>query len=502
MNPNTFTKDDGYGIPIPIANKDLFDTRGLVAGSWKTPSNGKSFPVYEPSSGKVLRQCSDFGHQDFVDAIDVADKGYRRFWSSTTANERGNLLRAWYEEILENADDLAVVLSLENGKTLAEAQGEVKMAASYVSWFAEEATRAYGETIPSSFHDTTVLTFKEPVGVCGIITPWNFPAAMITRKIAPAFAAGCSVVIKPPSETPFSAISLAKLAVKAGIPESIIHVVPTKDRQASLELATNPKVKKLSFTGSTGVGKMLTKLAAGTMKRVSMELGGNAPLIVFEDANLDCAVQGALIAKFRCAGQTCVCANRIYVQSSVVETFTAKLVERVGKLSLGKGIEQGTTLGPLVNAAAVNKIAHQVKDAVSKGAVLRAGGKPPGTDGFFFEPTVITGATKEMEVATDETFGPLAAIFSFETEEEVIALANDTEFGLAGYFFSKDIGRVMRVARQLECGMVGVNTGIMTACESPFGGIKESGVGIEGSKYGLAEYQSVKGVTIGNLNDY
>ncbi|KAF4954357.1 hypothetical protein FSARC_12154 [Fusarium sarcochroum] len=457
MSSATSTDNKGE-IPINITNKDLFDTRGLVAGSWKTPSDRKSFPVYEPSSGKVLRQCFDFGHQDFDDAIDVADQGYRKFWSSTTAKERGALLRRWYELILENTDDLAVILSLENGKNLAEAQGEVKMAASYVSWFAEEATRSYGETIPSSSHDTTVLTFREPVGVCGIITPWNFPAAMITRKIAPAFAAGCSVVIKPPSETPFSAISLAKLAVEAGIPESIIHVVPTKDRQASLELATNPKVKKLSFTGSTGVGKMLTKLASGTMKKVSMELGGNAPLIVFEDANLDLAVEGALAAKFRCAGQTCVCANRIYVQSSILESFSSKLVERVSKLSLGNGLDQDTTLGPLVNAAAVQR---------------------------------------EMEVARDETFGPLAAIFSFDTEEEVIALANDTEFGLAGYFFCRDIGRVMRVARQLECGMVGVNTGLMTACESPFGGIKESGVGIEGSKYGLAEYQNVKGIDYG-----
>ncbi|KAJ4245467.1 hypothetical protein NW762_013976 [Fusarium torreyae] len=498
----SITSADNKGeIPINISNKSLFETRGLVAGSWKIPSDEKSFPVYEPSSGKVLRQCSDFGHQDFVDAIDVADQGYQKFWSSTTAKERGALLRKWYELILDNADDLAIILSLENGKTLAEAQGEVKMAASYVSWFAEEATRSYGETIPSSFHDTAVLTLKEPVGVCGIITPWNFPAAMITRKIAPAFAAGCSVVIKPPSETPFSAISLAKLASKAGIPESIIHVVPTKDRQASLELATNPKVKKLSFTGSTGVGKMLTKLAAGTMKKVSMELGGNAPLIVFEDANLELAVEGALAAKFRCAGQTCVCANRIYVQSSILESFSSKLVERVSKLSLGKGLDQNTTLGPLVNAAAVEKVSHQVKDAISKGATLQIGGKAPNREGFFFEPTVMTTVTRDMEVATDETFGPLAAIFSFDTEEEVVSLANDTEFGLAGYFFSRDIGRVMRVARQLECGMVGVNTGLMTACESPFGGIKESGIGIEGSKYGLAEYQNVKGVTIGNLND-
>ncbi|CAG8919028.1 unnamed protein product [Penicillium salamii] len=497
MNPNTLADDDQLMIPIPIADNHLFDTRGLVAGSWK--SAGKSFPVYEPSSGKMLRECSSFEHQDFVDAIDMADQGYRDFWSSTTAQDRGILLKSWCNLILDNANDLAIILSLENGKTLTEAQSEVRLAASYVSWFAEEATRAYGETIPSSFQNTAVFTFKEPVGVCGIITPWNFPAAMITRKVAPAFAAGCSVVIKPPSETPFSAIALAKLAIKAGIPKSILHVVPTKDRQASLELATNPKIRKLSFTGSTGVGKMLTKLAASTMKKVSMELGGNAPFIVFEDADLDLAVEGAMIAKFRCAGQTCVCANRIYVQESILEPFTAKLVTRVSELTLGKGIEQGTTLGPLVNAAAVQKVSHQVDDAVSKGAVLRLGGKSPRETGFFFEPTVLTGATKEMEVATDETFGPLAAIFSFDTEEEVISLANSTEFGLAGYFYSRDISRVMRVARKLDCGMVAVNTGVMTACESPFGGVKESGVGIEGSRHGLAEYQNLKGVTIGNL---
>ncbi|KAL4870280.1 hypothetical protein BDV12DRAFT_184672 [Aspergillus spectabilis] len=448
-------------IPIPIKNRDLFNTRGLVAGSWKVPADGKSFPVYEHSCGEILRQCSDFGHQDFVDATD----------------ERGELEK-WYELILENVDDLATILSLENGKIYSEATGEGKMAASYVSWFAEEATRSYGSTIPSSFKNTTVLTFREPVGVCGIITPWDFPAAMITRKIAPAFAAGCSVVIKAPSETLFSAIALAKLAVDAGIPREVVHVVPTKDRQARLELAVKPKVKKLSFTGSTG--------------KVSMELGGNAPFIVFADADLDAAVEGAMVAKFRCAGQTCICANQIYVQRSIIDIFTAKLVARASKLTLGKGIERGTALGPLVNAAAVQKVSHQVHDAVSKGAVLKIGGtQPTGTstsaNGFFFEPTILINATKEMEVAHDEIL------------EETVELANDTEFGLAGSFYSRDIGRVMRVAR-LECGMVGVNAGLMTACESPFGGVKESGVGIEGSKYGLGEYQNVKGVTIGGLD--
>ncbi|KAH7347013.1 aldehyde dehydrogenase domain-containing protein [Pyrenochaeta sp. MPI-SDFR-AT-0127] len=486
---------------IPITNSGLFDIRGLVGGSWRLATNNKTFSVYEPSSGQVLAQCSDFGHQDFIDAIEVAEAGFREFSASTTAKERGTLLRRWYDLIMANVNDLAVILSLENGKTIAEARSEVVMAASYVSWFSEEATRAYGDTIPSSFPNTTVLTIREPVGVCGIITPWNFPAAMITRKIAPAFAAGCSVVIKPPSETPFSAIALAKLALESGIPASIFHVVPTKDRQASLELATNPKVKKLSFTGSTKVGKMLTRLAAGTMKKVSMELGGNAPFIVFEDANLDRAVEGALLAKFRCAGQTCVCANRIYVQESVSEAFATTLGERVKQFTLGKGIEKGTTMGPLVNAAAVQKVSRQVNDAIAKGATLLAGGRAPNKNGFFYEPTILTGATNDMEVARDETFGPLAAIFSFRSEEDVLRLANATEFGLAGYFYSQDVGRVMRIARRLECGMVGVNTGLITACESPFGGIKESGIGIEGSRHGLSEYQNLKGITIRNLLD-
>lgn len=394
---------------------------------------------------------------------------------------------------------VAKILSLENGKTITEARGEITYAASFVSWFAEEAVRSYGDVIPSSYHNATVLTLKEPVGVCGIITPWNFPAAMITRKIAPAFAAGCSVVIKPPSETPFTAIALVKLALQAGFPAEIVHVVPTKDRNASLELATHPKVKKLSFTGSTNVGKMLTKLAAATMKRVSMELGGNAPFIVFDDANLDKAVEGALICKFRSSGQTCVCANRLFVHQNVQKEFTQKLIQRVQTFKLGRGIDEGVTHGPLVNAAAVDKVRSHVQDALQKGGCLEFGGDvPPDSSGYFFQPTIITNANKDMLLANDETFGPLAAIFSFSCEEEVIGMANDTDFGLAGYFFSENINRVLRVARQMECGMVGVNTGLISAAESPFGGVKESGVGREGSKYGLGEYQNIKTVTIGS----
>lgn len=344
------------------------------------------------------------------------------------------------------------------------------------------------------------MTIREPVGVCGIITPWNFPAAMITRKIAPALAAGCSVVIKPPSETPYSCAAFVKLAIQAGLPPATIQVLPTRDRQAATELATNPLVKKISFTGSTGVGKMLAKLAAGTLKKVSLELGGNAPFIVFDDADLDLAVEGAMFCKFRCSGQTCVCANRLYVQKGVAKEFTAKLVEKVSALKLGGGLSEVTTQGPLVNNAAVEKVKEHVADAVSKGAKVETGGKPTETPGFFHEPTILSGVTQEMAVAKDETFGPLAPIFEFDTEEDVLRLANDTEFGLAGYFFSRDIGRVMRVAQKLQVGMVGANTGKISAAEAPFGGIKESGYGKEGSLYGLGEYQNIKSITIGNIN--
>ncbi|GKT83819.1 succinate-semialdehyde dehydrogenase [Colletotrichum tofieldiae] len=478
-----------------LQDKSLLVVCGLVAGEWKNGQDGKTFPVYEPSSATVLQECANLSRQDFIAAIESAKKGSATFYESTTAKERGALLRKWYDLVITNADDLALILSLENGKTFAEAKGEVVYAASFISWFAEEATRSYGDTIPSSYANTTVLTFKEPVGVCGIITPgYDHPqgSACICGRMLSRY--------QTPSETPFSALALAKLALDAGIPSGIIHVVPTKDREASLELANNPIVKKLSFTGSTGVGKLLTKAAAGTMKRVSMELGGNAPFIVFDDADIDQAVEGALICKFRCSGQTCVCANRLLVHEKVQDEFIQKLVQRVKLYKLGRGIDKSVTQGPLVNAAAVKKIDAHVQDAIKKGAILHTGGKAPeGLEGYFYESTVISGATAEMEVAHDETFGPLAAIFSFKSEAEAVELANATEYGLAGYFFSKDISRVMRVAKRLECGMLGVNTGLISAAESPFGGVKESGLGREGSKYGLAEYQNIKSVTIGSL---
>jgi succinate-semialdehyde dehydrogenase/glutarate-semialdehyde dehydrogenase len=348
--------------------------------------------------------------------------------------------------------------------------------------------------------NTTLVSMKEPVGVCGIITPWNFPAAMITRKIAPAFAAGCAVVIKPPSETPYTALALTKLAKRAGIFPGILHVLPTKDRSAATELATSSLVNKISFTGSTGVGKMLAKLAAGTLKKVSLELGGNAPFIVFDDADLDLAVEGAMICKFRCSGQTCVCANRLFVQKGIAPAFTDKLIDAVSKLKMGSGLDSSTTQGPLVNEAAVEKVLHHIEDGVSKGAKIEIGGKRRPGPGFFCEPTILTGVRSDMEMAQDETFGPLAAIFEFESEEEIISLANSTPYGLAGYFFTRDMGRCARVSRKLQVGMVGVNTGKISAAEAPFGGVKESGYGREGSLYGLSEYQVIKSITTGNLD--
>ncbi|KAJ5292099.1 hypothetical protein N7478_001350 [Penicillium angulare] len=498
----TKTEDLSSFLTKSLKDPSIFVNYGIINGEERKGTDGKTFAISEPSSKEVLANCADLSKNDIIEAINLAVTGFANFSSNTSAKQRGLILKEFFRLIIANSDDLAMILSLENGKTLAEASGEVNYAASFVSWFAEEAPRSYGDAIPSSYANTEVFTFKEPVGVCGIITPWNFPAAMITRKIAPALAAGCSVVIKPPRETPFSALALCKLAIKAGIPPDCFHVVPTTDREAASELAINEKVNKLSFTGSTGVGKMLTRLAAGTMKRVSMELGGNAPLIILEDADISKAVAGVMVCKFRSSGQTCVCANRILVHLDIKDRFIEALVDRVNALKLGRGIEGGTTQGPLVNAAAVKKVSEHVQDALSKGGVLHAGGKEQAhLNGFFYEPTVISEATTKMEVAHDETFGPLAAIFSFNSETEALELANATNYGLAGYFFSENIGRVMRVARKLHCGMVGVNTGLISAAESPFGGVKESGMGREGRKYGLQEYQNIKCVTIGNLQE-
>ncbi|KAK7222738.1 hypothetical protein V2G26_010741 [Clonostachys chloroleuca] len=482
-----------------LRDGNLFIKDAFIEGKWT--AKDATFDVYEPSTSTVLGRVANCNREDIQKAVESAAKAQPTYFRNTTGKSRGALLRKWHDLIMASTEDIGTILSLENGKTFSEAKGEVVYAASFIAWFAEEATRSYGVTIPSSTPDTTLLTVREPVGVCGIITPWNFPAAMITRKVAPALAAGCSVVIKPPSETPYTCLALTKLAVEAGFTPELIQVCPTKDREAATELATNPLVKKISFTGSTGVGKMLARLASGTLKKVSLELGGNAPFIVFDDADLDLAVEGAMFCKFRCSGQTCVCANRIYVQRNAAEEFTAKLIEKVSALKMGPGLDDSSTQGPLVNKAAVKKVQEHVDDAVSIGAKVELGGSArQDSNGYFFQPTILSGVTKEMAVARDETFGPLAPIFEFDTEDDAVTLANDTEFGLAGYFFSRDVSRAMRVAHKLQVGMVGVNTGKISAAEAPFGGVKESGYGKEGSLYGLEEYQITKSITFGNLN--
>ncbi|KAK3703941.1 succinate semialdehyde dehydrogenase NADP+ linked [Vermiconidia calcicola] len=485
-----------HGIFEQLKDRSLFIEQAYINDEWVEKQ--KTFDVIEPSTASVLGRVADCTVEDFRAAIESAYVAQQEYADSTTGAQPGAFLRKWCDLILQNVDDLATILALENGKTLAEAKGEIVYAASFVSWFAEEATRSYGHTIPSSTANATLYTTREPVGVCGIITPWNSPAAMITRKVAPALAAGCAVVIKPPSETPYTALALARLAGDAGVHHGVLHVCPTKDRTAATELAIHPLVSKLSFTGSTSVGKMLAKLSAQTLKKVSLELGGNAPFIVFEDADIDLAVEGVMFCKFWCTGQTCVCANRILVQKNIAAAFTSKLTAAVAKLKYGHNLDPETTQGPLVNEAAIAKVAAHVEDAVAKGAKVEIGGTRVSGPGFFFVPTVISGAKRNMLVAEEETFGPLAPIFEFDSEADALRLANDTEFGLAGYFFSRDISRYMRVARKLQVGMVGVNTGKISAAEAPFGGVKESGYGKEGSLYGLEEYQVIKSVTIGN----
>jgi succinate-semialdehyde dehydrogenase/glutarate-semialdehyde dehydrogenase len=424
-------------------------------------------------------------------AIEAANRAWPA-WRGLTAKERCGILRNWFNLIMENADDLALLLTMEQGKPLAEAKGEVTYGASFIEWFAEEARRVYGDIIPPHQADKRIVVIKQPIGVVASITPWNFPIAMITRKCAPALAAGCPVVIKPAELTPLSAFALAELAERAGIPAGIVNVVTGVSSEIGGEMTSNPIVRKLSFTGSTRVGKLLMEQCAGTVKKVSMELGGNAPFIVFDDADLDAAVEGAMISKFRNAGQTCVCANRILVQDGVYEAFAEKLAVAVRKLSVGDGTEAGVNQGPLINMAAIAKIEEHVSDATAKGAKIAVGGNRHALGGSFFEPTILTGVTTDMKVTKEETFGPVAPLFRFKTEEEAIEMANDTEFGLAAYFYARDLGRVWRVAEALETGMVGVNTGLISTEVAPFGGVKESGIGREGSRYGMDDFLEVK----------
>ncbi|KAI1371678.1 succinate-semialdehyde dehydrogenase [Hypoxylon crocopeplum] len=484
-------------IRAALADSSILHEEALIGGEWVGSSS--TFPVYDPATNKVIANIPNLKTQDFTTAIEHSRKAFKTF-KDTQETARAKMLHSWAALVRQHAKDLGVLLTMENGKTLAEAEGEVEYGASFITWFAEEAVRSYGDVIPSRHKGSTNIVVRQPIGVCGIIAPWNFPIAMITRKLAPAIAAGCTVVVKPPSETPLCTLALAALALQAGIPPNVIQVVTTRDRDAVTELYTHPLVKKVSFTGSTGVGKLITRRAAETMKKVSMELGGNAPYIVFNDCDVDAAVDGVLGCKFRCSGQTCVCANRLYVQSGIHDLFVEKLQERMSGFKIGSGLDPSVTHGPLVNAAAVKKTREHIDDAIAKGAKLVAGGTSPDSEAYLIEPALLTGVTSEMLVAREETFGPLAPVFKFETEVDVIEQANDTEFGLAGYFFSDDLRRVWRVANALEVGMVGVNTGTISACEAPFGGIKESGLGKEGSKYGLAEFQVLKNITLGNLH--
>lgn len=478
------------------APSKLIRHHAYIDGKWV---GEPTLAVTDKATGEEIARVPDLGAEETRAAIDAAHGAFAE-WSKRLAKERGQILRRWYDLIMENADDLAMILSCEQGKPLAEAKGEIVYGSNFVEFFAEQAKRIYGETIPSFKADARIVVIKQPVGVVAAITPWNFPNAMITRKVTPALAAGCTAVVKPAEDTPLSALALAALAEEAGLPPGVLNIVTTsKPEPVGKELTTNEKVRVVTFTGSTEVGRILMRQSADTIKKVSLELGGNAPLIVFDDADLDKAVEGAMASKFRNAGQTCVCANRIYVQAGVYDAFSRKLVEAVGQLKVGPGREEGVSIGPLINADGLAKVEEHVADAVAKGANVESGGKVHDLGGTFYEPTVLTGVTSDMIVAREETFGPVAPLFRFENEDDVIAQANDTPFGLAAYFFARDIGRVWRVAEALEFGMVGINEGVMSSELAPFGGIKQSGLGREGSHHGIEEFLEQKYLLMGGL---
>ncbi|WP_192982908.1 NADP-dependent succinate-semialdehyde dehydrogenase [Pseudomonas sp. EggHat1] len=486
---------------MQLNDPDLLRHQAYIDGQWCDASNGDVTEIFNPANGELLGVVPNIGGAQTRQAIEAAQAA-QPAWRALTAKERAARLRKWYELMLANQEDLARIMTAEQGKPLTEARGEVLYAASFIEWFAEEAKRVYGDTIPGHQPDKRLIVTKEPIGVAAAITPWNFPAAMITRKAGPALAAGCAMVLKPAPQTPFSALALAVLAERAGIPAGLFSVLPAdaeRSREVGAELCANPIVRKLSFTGSTGVGIKLMEQCAPTLKKLSLELGGNAPFIVFEDADLDAAVEGALVAKYRNAGQTCVCANRLYVHEAVYDAFADKLAAAVAKLRVGPGDEADVVIGPLIDGNAVAKVQAHLADALEKGAKVLQGGKPHALGGHFFEPTVITGVTADMRVAREETFGPLAPLFRFSDEAEVVRQANDTEFGLAGYFYTRDLGRTFRVAEALEYGMVGINTGLISNEVAPFGGMKASGLGREGSKYGLDEYLEIKYLCLGGI---
>ncbi|HZW11845.1 MAG TPA: NAD-dependent succinate-semialdehyde dehydrogenase [Noviherbaspirillum sp.] len=484
---------------MQLKDPTLLKQKAYLDGTWCVADNGATNTIRNPATGETIAHVPDMGAAETCRAIEAADAALPA-WRAKTAKERAAILRRWFELIMANQEDLAQIMTQEQGKPLAEARGEVAYGASFIEWFAEEGKRVYGDVIPSPTGDKRLVVIKQPVGVTAAITPWNFPIAMITRKVGPALAAGCTSVVKPAEATPLSALALAELGERAGIPKGVLNIVTTA-RPAAVgeELTSNQTVRKLSFTGSTPVGKRLMAQCAGTVKRVSLELGGNAPFIVFNDADIDAAVRGALASKYRNAGQTCVCANRLIVQDGIYDAFAAKLAEAVAAMKVGNGLEQNVVIGPLINDAAVNKVEKLVADALSKGAKAVTGGARHALGGNFFTPTVLTEVTPAMAVAQEEIFGPVAPLFRFKTDEEAVALANNTRYGLAAYFYSRDIGRVWRVAEQLEYGMVGINEGMISNEVAPFGGVKESGIGREGSHYGIDEYLQIKYLCLGGM---
>lgn len=484
---------------MQLADKTLFQTRALISGNWCASDTGSEFSVTDPATGNVLASVPDMGEAETLRAINAASAAWRP-WRSLTGKARAEILRRWYRLILEHQEDLAQLMTAEQGKPLAEARGEIVYAASFVEWFAEEAKRVTGDVLASPLPDKRLIVMRQPIGVCAAITPWNFPAAMVTRKVAPALAAGCTVVLKPAEQTPLTALALAELALRAGVPAGVLNVVTGSAASAPKiggALTASPIVRKLSFTGSTEVGRLLMAQCAPTIKKLSLELGGNAPFIVFDDADLDAAVEGALLSKYRNTGQTCVCANRFLVQDGIYEAFAQKLAERVSSLQVGAGAESGTTQGPLIDQQALDKVEAHIADALAKGARLLAGGRRHTRGGTFYEPTVLADVNASMLCTREETFGPVAPLARFKTEDEAIRLANDTEFGLAAYCYTQDIGRVFRITEALEYGIVGMNTGAFSNEVGPFGGIKQSGLGREGSRYGIEEYLEMKYLCLG-----
>jgi succinate-semialdehyde dehydrogenase/glutarate-semialdehyde dehydrogenase len=484
---------------MKISDQSLLKTQAYVDGQWIDADSGETLPVLNPATGETIAEIAKCGTAETRRAIVAAETALIS-WRQKTAKERAAVLRKWFTLMMEAQEDLAQILTAEQGKPLAEARGEIAYGANYIEWFAEEAKRIYGDTIPHPSNDKRIVIIKQPVGVVACITPWNFPNAMLTRKIAPALAAGCTVVCKPASETPLSALAFVELAVRAGVPAGVINIVAGITREIGTEMTSNPIVRKLTFTGSTEVGKMLMEQCAATVKRTSMELGGNAPFIVFDDADLDEAIKGAMICKYRNAGQTCVCANRFLIQDGIFDEFTERFKEATAELKLGQGIDESVTVGPLITERAANDVIDFVEDAVAKGAKVVAGGGRSDLGGNFVEPTILTDVSDDMRVFREEIFGPVAPLFRFKTEEEAIAMANDTEVGLACYFYSRDIGRIWRVAEGLEYGIVGINEGIISNEMAPFGGVKESGQGREGSKYGLDDYLEIKYMCVGGID--